>query len=286
MRVTIGPWGGNGGGGVGRWVQRDMASSVPGHSCRAASRTPFPGERQPLQHCDRVLGRESGCRPGAEKWSTPVRDVTCAPGRALRYPGAQVTERWEPRRGDQRASGTRPASGSGLHADGGHERKRECRLGPHALGERTRQAPVEGLLRADFGSVRSGSVAVCHGVGRPPDHATHCRGPVNSKSGATACRWRVETLRCVTPPGHASGPVRSACLRAGPSCLREDVLCAARWCSGGCHDPAGVQQAVWGDDLAVRQELTGVLEEKNAVAQQAPALLRVVRHEPGGLPIG
>jgi glycine dehydrogenase len=44
--------------------------------------------------------------------------------------------------------------------------------------------------------------------------------------------------------------------------------------------------AVRGDDLAVGQELTGVLEEQNAVAQQAPSLLRVVRHEAGGLPVG
>jgi glycine dehydrogenase len=43
---------------------------------------------------------------------------------------------------------------------------------------------------------------------------------------------------------------------------------------------------VRGDDLAVRQELTGVLEEDDAVAQQAPTLLRVVRHETGGFPVG
>jgi glycine dehydrogenase len=43
---------------------------------------------------------------------------------------------------------------------------------------------------------------------------------------------------------------------------------------------------VRGDDLAVRQELTGVLEEQNAVAQQAPSLLRVMRREAGGLPVG
>jgi glycine dehydrogenase len=55
--------------------------------------------------------------------------------------------------------------------------------------------------------------------------------------------------------------------------------------SGGGHDPADVR-TVRGDDLAVGQELTGVLEEYDAVAQQAPSLFRVVRHETGGLPVG
>ncbi|GJF22011.1 hypothetical protein SHO565_25750 [Streptomyces sp. HO565] len=40
------------------------------------------------------------------------------------------------------------------------------------------------------------------------------------------------------------------------------------------------------DDPAVRQKLTGVLEEDDAVAQQAPPLFRVVRHETGGFPVG
>ena len=47
-----------------------------------------------------------------------------------------------------------------------------------------------------------------------------------------------------------------------------------------------VERTVRSDDLAVRQQLTGVLEEQDAVAQQAPALLRVVRHRMGGLPVG
>src|SRR5690242_9161151 len=46
------------------------------------------------------------------------------------------------------------------------------------------------------------------------------------------------------------------------------------------------ERAVRGDDPAVRQELTGVLEEQDAVAQQAPALLRVVRQKAGGFPVG
>ena len=40
------------------------------------------------------------------------------------------------------------------------------------------------------------------------------------------------------------------------------------------------------DDLAVGQQLTGVLEEHHAVAQQAPALLRVAGEGVGGLPVG
>jgi glycine dehydrogenase len=40
------------------------------------------------------------------------------------------------------------------------------------------------------------------------------------------------------------------------------------------------------DDLPVRQQLPGVLEEEDAVAQQAPPLLRVVRHDARRLPVG
>src|SRR5450755_3116329 len=39
------------------------------------------------------------------------------------------------------------------------------------------------------------------------------------------------------------------------------------------------------DDPAVRQQLAGVLEHDNAVAQQAPALLRVRGHNVGGLAV-
>ncbi|GLW00981.1 hypothetical protein Slala05_46120 [Streptomyces lavendulae subsp. lavendulae] len=46
------------------------------------------------------------------------------------------------------------------------------------------------------------------------------------------------------------------------------------------------ERAVRSDDLAVRQQLTGVLEEKDPVAQQAPALFRVVGHRARGLPVG
>lgn len=46
------------------------------------------------------------------------------------------------------------------------------------------------------------------------------------------------------------------------------------------------ERAVRRDDPAVGQKLTGVLEEQDAVAQQTPSLLRVVRHKAGGLPVG
>ncbi len=56
--------------------------------------------------------------------------------------------------------------------------------------------------------------------------------------------------------------------------------------SGRLHHPARFQRPVRGDDLPVRQQLTGVLEEQDAVAQQAPALFRMVRHQTGGFPVG
>ena len=86
-------------------------------------------------------------------------------------------------------------------------------------------------------------------------------------------------------------------LRAGPffhlfSCSGrrswrpEAALRACALPSGGRHHLSGACRAVRGDDLAVGQELTGVLEKENAVAQQAPSLFRVVRHQAGGLPVG
>ena len=40
------------------------------------------------------------------------------------------------------------------------------------------------------------------------------------------------------------------------------------------------------DDAAVGEKLTRVVEEKNAVAQQAPSLLRVKGHGVRGVPVG
>ncbi|GAA4666980.1 hypothetical protein GCM10023347_19670 [Streptomyces chumphonensis] len=40
------------------------------------------------------------------------------------------------------------------------------------------------------------------------------------------------------------------------------------------------------DDLAVRQQLAGVVEQQDAVAQEAPALFGVVGHRVGGLTVG
>jgi hypothetical protein len=39
------------------------------------------------------------------------------------------------------------------------------------------------------------------------------------------------------------------------------------------------------DDPAVRQQVGGVLEHDDAIAQQAPALLRVGGHDAGGLAV-
>ncbi|EGJ78756.1 hypothetical protein STTU_5967 [Streptomyces sp. Tu6071] len=46
------------------------------------------------------------------------------------------------------------------------------------------------------------------------------------------------------------------------------------------------RRAVRGDDAAVREDFAGVLEEQDPVAQQTPALLRVVGHRQGGVPVG
>lgn len=56
--------------------------------------------------------------------------------------------------------------------------------------------------------------------------------------------------------------------------------------SGSRHDALGAERPVRCDDLPVGQEFAGVLEEEDTVAQQAPALFRVVGHHLGGLAVG
>lgn len=52
--------------------------------------------------------------------------------------------------------------------------------------------------------------------------------------------------------------------------------------SGRGDDPG---RSVGGDDLSVGKQLSGVVEEQYPVAQQAPALLRVVCHGMGRLTV-
>jgi hypothetical protein len=47
----------------------------------------------------------------------------------------------------------------------------------------------------------------------------------------------------------------------------------------------GIGRPVWRNDLSVGQQLPGVLEEHNSVAEQAPTLLWVVSDGVGRLPV-
>src|SRR6266700_4442082 len=55
--------------------------------------------------------------------------------------------------------------------------------------------------------------------------------------------------------------------------------------SSGCGERPDVGRPVGSDHAPVREQLTGVFEQDDAVTQQAPALLRVAGHDVCGLPI-
>ncbi|CAM5582262.1 Glycine dehydrogenase (decarboxylating) [Streptomyces narbonensis] len=77
------------------------------------------------------------------------------------------------------------------------------------------------------------------------------------------------------------GTARSVGRPSGASLPRT----ALRTRSGGGRHLSRRQCPVRGDDLPVRQQFTGVLEEQDTIAQQAPALFRVVCHQSGRLPV-
>src|SRR5260370_42696455 len=55
--------------------------------------------------------------------------------------------------------------------------------------------------------------------------------------------------------------------------------------SSGCGERPDVGRPVGSDHAPVREQLTGVFEQDDAVTEQAPALLRVAGHNVRGLPI-
>src|SRR5713226_8551801 len=55
--------------------------------------------------------------------------------------------------------------------------------------------------------------------------------------------------------------------------------------SSGCSEPPDAGRPVGSDHAPVREQLTGVFEQDDAVTQQAPALLRMVGHDVRGPPI-
>jgi hypothetical protein len=81
------------------------------------------------------------------------------------------------------------------------------------------------------------------------------------------CRWRCCRPRCW----------RLRCWR--PRCCRWRVFAKRARASAARGGTMGI------DDLAARQQLTSVVEEDDAVAEQAPALFGVGRHDPRGLPV-
>ena len=151
-----------------------------------------------------------------------------------------------------------------------------------------RNAPhTAAQLSAGAGSTRTsgGRRSSRRGCARRTSTGRRCGGSTGPSAtgiwSARARRWRSTTAEGAEPggasPWHSSGPVR---LEAGPA------LALHRAGSGSGGDVTAVERTVRVDDLAVRQQLTGVLEEQYAVAQQAPSLLREVGHRVGGLPVG
>ena len=118
-------------------------------------------------------------------------------------------------------------------------------LAAGAPDRRGLRRPQPGLLLPAAGGVRAAEAVA-------PRPRPHMAKPVLLEAG--------EPARCA---------VRGTCRR--PPCGRR------QW-SGGGRDAAGGQRTVRRDDLPVGQQLAGVLEEQHPVAQQAPALLRVVGH--------
>ena len=141
-----------------------------------------------------------------------------------------------------------PAVGGGVPGGGGPGREVLAAGAPDRRGVRR---PEPGLLVPVAGGVRGVSDRGCRDGDCAPSRRR--RWP-RAGRGAAADRWRVDG---------------------------DYVRWSAQAASGA---PGG--SAVRGDGAAVGEQLTGVLEDDDAVAEQAPALLREAGDDPGGLPVG
>ena len=81
----------------------------------------------------------------------------------------------------------------------------------------------------------------------------------------------ISACQLVSLPGRPAICGGTACQGVGAA-LRLGIVVTELAVSGG-GGPGGVDRPVWGDRTAVGQELAGVVEDDDAVAQQAPSLL-------------
>ena len=120
--------------------------------------------------------------------------------------------------------------------------------------------------------------------GSRPRRSTGRRWGASTAPTATGT-WCAAARRWTATP--TDGSVGQRIGRSGDSTSADPAGAAGR--RGGSDLRSGcdvVGGAVRVDDAAVGQQLAGVLEEHDAVAQQAPALLRVAGDGVGGLPVG
>lgn len=122
----------------------------------------------------------------------------------------------------------------------------------------------------------------------PPRTSTGRRSAVSTVPSATAT-WSAPARLWRSTTTDAQG-LRLICVGAGAGISPGRPLLRTAGSltppSGGFHHAARRRRPVRGDDLPVGQQLAGVLEEQDAVAQEAPALFRVVSRQAGRLPVG